>query len=69
MIIIELIVRMKNRNGVGWNINPMLIVFPNNWLAYGKKYDNNINAIAIAKNTPINDSDRKYLNIFERAAP
>ena len=47
----------------------MLIVFSNNWLAKGKKYDNNINDIAIAINTPINDSDRKYLKIFEKAAP
>ena len=69
MSMIELIVKMKNRNGVGWNNNPMLIVLSNNWLAKGKKYDNNINDIAIAINTPINDSDRKYLKIFEKAAP
>ena len=71
MSMIELIVRMKNRNGIGWNNNPILIVLSNNWLAKGNKLNININdiAIAIAINTPINDSDRKYLKIFERAAP
>ena len=71
MSIIELIIRMKNRNGVGLNNNPMLIELSNNWLAKGNRLKNSINdiAVAVANNTPINDSDRKYLKIFEKEAP
>jgi hypothetical protein len=41
----------------------------NNWFAKGKNISDKSNAIAIATDTPINDSDRKYLKIFDRAAP
>ena len=46
----------------------MPIVFPNNWLAKGKKYDNNINDIAIATNTPINDSDKKIFKNIRKSS-
>lgn len=67
--IIEIIVRMKTRIGIGRNNNPILIVLSNNWLAKGKNMIDNSNDMTMAINTAINDSDRKYLKILERAAP